>query len=106
MLLDFNHVKLVVVAWLIPYCFHIHYLATAPRFDYGWNMTYNIIHVVVQTIIISVWWYRVRKARRNAWKSLAFVRQRVIRCLLLLEVEVACVILLEVCRVQQLLSYN
>ena len=34
MFFDFEHVKLIVVAWFVPYCIHIHYLATAPRFDY------------------------------------------------------------------------
>jgi len=73
MLTGFNHVKLVVGVWLVSYAFHIHYLVTAPHFDYGWNMTYNIIHVVFETIVIPVWWYRVRADRPNAWKSLVFV---------------------------------
>ena len=34
---------------------------------------YNVIHVVIETVIIPIWWYRVRKNRPNAWKSLAFV---------------------------------
>eukprot|EP00729_Bicosta_minor_P013833 gene13833-33321_t len=73
MFFDFEHVKLIVVAWFVPYCIHIHYLATAPRFDYGWNMTYNIIWIVLQTIVMPFWWYRVRNDRPNAWKALAFV---------------------------------
>lgn len=36
-------------------------------------MTYNIIWIVLQTIVMPFWWYRVRNDRPNAWKALAFV---------------------------------
>lgn len=51
-ILGFEHKYKLGVVFAAGYLAEVYYLLSKPYFDYGWNMTFNIILIVVQ---IPVW---------------------------------------------------